>query len=432
MRRRFSFLLVLAIVAMPLAARGEEKRISLLDAAKIAMTLGDMAGAQQIASMALAADPGSTEAVFLLGEIDDRKGKHAAAAACYRKILADHPGLVRVRLDLARALFEMHDDDAAEYHFRLVLAEPGLPQSVIDNVYRYLTAIRKRKRFVFFLNFGVAPDTNVNAAPALDHVTLFGLPFTLSEPAKQKSGVGVVVSANGEYHAPVAPDLRLRAGTSLYRADYPGGDFDDMQFRADIGPQLLFPRGDVSVLAVLAKRWFGNDPYNEGYGGRIEASRMATDRLRLEGYVEGLSLRYHTQTFLDGFTVNGVLFATYGLTSRSFGRLIVGVGTERTDAPAFANNSVRLGVAYGEDFPYGITAYLEPDVTISQYDAVNVAFGKRREDRLYSVRLALNKRDWQVAGFSPVVSYTFTHNSSNIDFYGFDRHQFELGMTREF
>jgi hypothetical protein len=425
-------LLVLAILVLPVAARGKEERISLLDAAKIAMTLGDGRGAQKILSIALKIDPSSIEALFLSGEIDEQDGRYQDGVARFRQILVDHPKLVRVRLDLARSLFEMHDDVAAAYHFRLVLAQPGLPQSVIDNVYRYLTAIRQRKRFIFFLDFGLAPDTNINAAPALNQVMLFGLPFTLSEPAKQKSGVGVVFSANGEYRAPLSPDVRLRTGASIYRADYPGGMFDDMQFRADVGPQFLFSRSDVSVLAVLAKRSFGNDPYNEGYGGRIEASHMTTDRLRIEGYVEGLSWDYHTQAFLDGFTVNGVLFATYGLTSSSFVRLITGVGTERTASPAFANNSVRLGAGYEQNFPYGLTVYVEPDVTVSGYDAVDPAFAKRRIDRLYSVRLALNKRDWQVEGFSPVFAYTFTHDDSNIDFYRFDRHQFEIGMTREF
>jgi tetratricopeptide (TPR) repeat protein len=432
--RRFRLWLVPALLLLlPPTAHSEPRTIPLPDAARLAISLGDLKAAEDILVIALNADPSSTDALFLMGEVESREGSYDKAVPYYRRILVDHPGLVRVRLDLARALYETHDDEAAEYHFRLALADPDLPQSVIDNVYRYLAAIRQRKRYTFFFELGVAPDTNINAAPALDQVTLFGLPFTLSEPAKQKSGVGIVVNTNGEYLTPLAPDIRLRTGASLYRAEYPGSDaFDDMQLRLDAGPQFLFNRSDVSVLAVLGKRWFGNDPYNEGHGGRIEASRLLTDNLRLEGYIEGLDLSYHTQTFLDGFTVNGVLFSTYGLSSSSFVRLITGAGTERTQSPAFSNFSLRLGTAYQQDFPYGLTAYLEPDVTVTQYDATNVLFGMRRHDTTVSARLALNKRDWQVLGFSPVFSYTFTRNYSNIDFFGFTRHQLELGMTRDF
>ena len=95
-------------------------------------------------------------------------------------------------------------------------------------------------------------------------------------------------------------------------------------------------------------------------------------------------------------------------------------------------DSLRLGVAYQQDFPYGVTAYLEPDVTLTQYDATNVLFGKRRHDTTVSARLALNKRDLQLFGFSPVLSYTFSRDISNIDFFGFVRNQFEIGLTRDF
>ncbi len=433
MARHFWVFLAPALLLFATTARSEPTTISVPDAARFAISLGDLKAAEDILLIALNADPTSPEALFLMGEVESRQENYDKAVPYYRRILVDHPELVRVRLDLARALFESHDDEAAEYHFRLVLAQPDLPQSVVDNVYRYLAAIRERKRYIFFLKLGVAPDTNINAAPALNQVMLFGLPFTLSEPAKQKSGVGLVVSTNGEYLTPLAPDIRLRTGASLYRAEYPGSSaFDDMQLRLDAGPQFLFPRSDVSVLAVLAKRWFGNDPYNEGHGGRIEASHLFTDRLRLEGYIEGLDLSYHTQTFLDGFGVDGVLFSTYGLNSSSFVRLITGAGTQRTQSDAFSNYSLRLGVAYQQDFPYGVTAYLEPDVTLTQYDATNVLFGKRRHDTTVSARLALNKRDLQLFGFSPVLSYTFSRDISNIDFFGFVRNQFEIGLIRDF
>ena len=432
MAHRFCLLVAAALLLAPAVARSDPTSLSVTDAARLAISFGDLKAAEDILLIALRAEPSSTDALFLIGEVETRQGNYEKAIPYYRRILVDHPELVRVRLDLARALFEIRDDEAAEYHFRLALAAPDLPASVIDNVYRYLAAIRQRKRYVFVFEAGVAPDSNINAAPALNQVTLFGLPFTLSEPAKQKSGVGLVVSTNGEYLFPLAPDVRLRTGASLYRADYAGGQFDDMQLRTDVGPQFLFGRSDLSVLAIFAKRWFGNEPYNEGHGGRIEASRLVTDRLRIEGYIEGLDLSYHSQTFLDGFGVDGVLFSTYGLSSSSFVRLITGAGTQRTQSDAFSNFSLRLGVAYQRDFPYGITAYVEPDVTWSQYDAINPIFGVRRHDTLVSARLALNKRDIQLFGFSPLVSYTFSRNLSNIDFFGFTRNQFELGVTREF
>ena len=90
------------------------------------------------------------------------------------------------------------------------LAAPDLPQAVIDNVHAYLEAIRQRKRYTGTLEFGVAPDTNLNAAPAANQVTLFGLPFTLTQASRPHSGVGLALFSGGEYFAPIAADWRWR------------------------------------------------------------------------------------------------------------------------------------------------------------------------------------------------------------------------------
>src|SRR5262249_41248999 len=150
--------------------------ISVLDAARLAITVGDLNTAREILSLELKRDPGSIEARFLLGEVETRAGNFAAAVGYYRQILVDHPDLVRVRLDLARALFELHDDETASSHFHLALAAPDLPPPVIDNIHAFLAAIQQRKRYAATLEFGIAPDTNLNAAPTANQVMLFGLP----------------------------------------------------------------------------------------------------------------------------------------------------------------------------------------------------------------------------------------------------------------
>jgi outer membrane protein len=350
----------------------------------------------------------------------------------YRAILVDHPEFVRVRLDLARALFELHDDDVAYYHFELALAAPDLPPEVVENVHRFLTEIRRRKRYAGTIDVGVAPDTNENVAPAASEVTIFGLPFQLTQAARPQSGVGLSSSGSGEYFAPLAADVRWRAGASFYSLDYPKGQFDDTQIRLTTGPQFFVGDGDVSLLAVAAKRWYGNDPYSYGSGGRVAAGDRLSDRVRLDGYIEGLSVWYHADSFLNGFSVYGVLFTTYGLSSDSFIRLITGAGTDRTQSTFFSDHWVRLGVGYQRDFLFGITGYVEPDVLVAQYDAASAAFGPRRHDVLSTVRLSLNKRDFAFFGFSPLLSYTYYHNVSNIALFGYVRNQFELGVTRDF
>jgi outer membrane protein len=417
----------------PAAATSRTLLLKPIDAAKLAITIGDYKDAEVILSGVLRKDPSSTDALFLMGEIKRRQNKYADAIFYYRKILVDHPEIVRVRLDLARALFETKDDDSAEYNFHLALAAGELPNTVIDNVERYLAIMRSRKHFVYDLNFGLAPDTNINTAAAADHVTIFGLPFALSQQARQQSGVGVTGTVDGEYRYDLTPDVRWRTGALVYRLEYPGNTiFDDMQTRVYAGPQWLFEKGDISVLGVGAERWYGNLPYSVSAGGRLEGQYWLTKQFLWSSYLEGLSATYHNQPGLDGYYLDHGNFLSYYLDPTSFVRGTLGVGYQKAASDAFTNWYDRVGLAYQREFVWGITANVAPEVRWWYYQGVDALAGVPRRDRQYYVNLSVYKRDFTIFGFSPVFSYSYTTNQSNDPLFKYNRNQFQIGFTRQF
>jgi hypothetical protein len=349
----------------------------------------------------------------------------------YRKILARHPELVRVRLDYARALFETNEDEESDYNFRLVL--PQVPKPVSDNVYRFLNAINARKKFTYNLSFAISPDSNINAASSINQLTLFGLPFTLSNNAQQKSGVGIVVNLSGEYRASLSPDWRVRGGGALYRDSYIGhAAFDDMIARVYGGPQFLFNKGDASLLAVADKRWFADDPYSYGYGPRGELNYLLSDAVSIQSSLEYMPVWYHANTFQDGHLLTGLVTTSYALTPTSFLSLITGVSKEHDASPDFSNISYRIGVGYQQELPAGITAYVQPDAILSDYVASSPSFGTTRRDRTVRMQLTVLKRDIRFQGFSPSLTYTFTQNFSNQSLFAYTRHQFLIGFSRSF
>ena len=404
-----------------------------VDAAKLAIAVGDYKTAAAVLDIVLAADPSSTDALFLMAELNARQKRFADAIPYYRKIIVNHPNIVRVRLDLARALFETGEDDAAAYNFHLALAEGNLPATVIDNVERYLAIIRSRRHFVYSVNLGIAPDTNINRATTSDRVNLFGLPFALSPQSRAQSGVGVTGNLDGEYRADLLPDLRWRTGASLYTLKYPSNaNFDDTQARGQIGPQWFGARGDVSLLGVATRRWYGDKEYSTGVGGRLEGQYWLTKQLLYTSYVEGLSDTYDTQKFLNGYNLDQGNFLDYYLTPSSFVRGSAGVGYQKADLDVFTNWYYKFGLAYQQEFAYGITANLAPEVQWWNYQSVDPLFNVRRADRQIFVKLSLYKRDFTIFGFAPVVSYSYTTMQSNESLFKYDRNQFQLGFTRQF
>ncbi|MBI1180953.1 MAG: DUF560 domain-containing protein [Alphaproteobacteria bacterium] len=375
--------------------------------------------------------PDPVDVKFLLGTIAVAEKRYADAVKIYRDILTDKPGLTRVRLELARALFLNKEDEAAEHHFHLVLAtEP--PGPVADNIHKFLDAIRARKTFRYSFSLAAAPDTNINVAPADERVDLFGLPFVLDRNARQKSGIGMVVSGGADYSPSLNDRTKLETNVFVRHTEYSGSTFDDTLVSVAAGPSFRWPKTVISTQATGYYRWYGHRAYNRSVGGQVSWEQDVARRWRVSATASYQYVDYLINDQLDGPLYSLVSSATYGLSSRSFLRAIVAVDYERASARSLRNWDVRFGLGFYREFGWGIVAYLQPEITFNPYEGVQAAFGKRRNDREYRVGLSLLKRDINLWGFSPELRYTFVRNDSSISFYSYTRHRVEIGVSRKF
>ena len=128
---------------------------------------------------------------------DEREILLNEAIAAFHAMLVEAPGLVRVRLELARAFYLKGEDDLARRHFEAVLAG-GVPEEVAANVQRFLDEIRSRGRWSFNVGFALAPDTNIGSGSDVRtiYIPVFGQPLPFQRDAAQltTSGIGVSLS----------------------------------------------------------------------------------------------------------------------------------------------------------------------------------------------------------------------------------------------
>ena len=200
------------------------------------------------------------------------------AIEAFRTILVNHPELVRVRLELARAFFLKGQDGLARWHFEAVLAG-GVPPPVAANIHRFLAIMQARKRLTGYFGTAIAPDSNLNAASESEIIyidTVFSrLPFTREGDFGAQSGLGLSVWGGGEYQPPLSERLRLRVGSDVAVREYPGGDFDQHFLATHVGPRwLASPRTEISLLANAHRQWLGNSPYADEFGARLELDRQ--------------------------------------------------------------------------------------------------------------------------------------------------------------
>ena len=355
------------------------------------------------------------------------KENYNLAVRAFRGMLVEDPSQLRVRLELARALFSRGNclrppsnlfkhllgDDcwAAEQHFIRVLGA-DVPPQVALNVRRFIQVCRARKRATGSLSVALAPDTNVNTSTSAQTVNIFGLPFQLDDQARATSGIGVVGAFGSEIQRPLpnfkwlpGAAVRLRVGGSVMRREYSGGDFDDSNYGIYAGPRFINSRGQMSVLFQADRRAVNGRPYSRQYGFRVEGVRLVTRRLWVGGSIEGsrqTALGIEGPIGGPGFSWNAQSFASFSVLPSLNVRFMAGSGRENTDRLATRHRSRWLGVMGTYDLPFGFTFTGAQQYFLTDFDQPNRLFSPEPpHTRLWFSRIALHNRKIQIRGFSP-------------------------------
>ena len=395
------------------------------------MNLGRLGDARAVIDRRLAEAPGDVQARFLKGMVAVAEGNHQHAISVFRSILIDQPGAARVRLELARSFYLAKDYGNALRQFQFALAGDP-PAAVAANIQQYIAALRQAKSFSYSFGIALAPDTNLNTGSSAREVSLFGLPFDLSEEARQRSGVGLAIDAGGEWSPPIGDGKRLRVGLSAQRKEYSGSDFDDMIVSAYAGPRFVTGKWDLSLLGTGYKRWFGSSPYNQAIGARLEATHYLSGRLSISGALSSQWVDYRHEKERNGriHAVNAAAF--YALTASSSGVVKAGLSRQTARTDAYSNWSAFAAIGYFRDLPLGFSAYVEPSFSIARYDEELFGFGRKRSDNTRSLLVTLLNRHLVLRRFTPRISYTYTRQSSSIPLYDFSRNRWEIGLTTAF
>ena len=401
------------------------------DAARQLMNQGRLDEATAILDARLALARNDVQANFLKGLIAVARGNHRRAIAIFRSLLIDHPDATRVRLELARAFFLAKDYGNALRQFQFALAG-NPPAEVVANINKYMAAIRDAKSLSYNFGFAIAPDTNLNTGSSAREVTLYGLPFDLSEDARHRSGVGLSIETGAEWAPRIGKGTRLRLGVSGQRREYSGSNFDDMTAAAYAGPRLVSGKWDLSLVGTAYKRWYGARPYNQATGGRLEATYYFTPRLGISGALAAQWVNYRRARERDGRLISLNAAAFHALTSSSAVTVKGGVSRQEARTPAYASWSGFVAAGYFRDLPKGFSIYVEPSFSLARYDKALLAFGRKRSDDSQSVLITVLNRHLVLTRFTPRISYTFTRQSSSIPLYAFKRSRVEIGLTTVF
>lgn len=357
------------------------------------------------------------------------------AIAVLRLILIEKPGLVRVRLELARAFFYKREDDLSRRHFDRVLAGKP-PKAMVANINRFLRIMRARRRWSAHFGFSLAPDTNIGAVSDSEVIYIYDLPFRRNNYQGASSGLGFVFWGGWEYQHPLDKRLRLRLGADVSRREYESSSFDQMTISLHAGPRWwISPNTEMSLLASARQRRSGGLVHSHEIGARFELERRLTRRIRLSGRASIHERDYKRDKHFDGSQLDLALVGSWVLTPTLQVRGGLGYAAENPESYTWRNRSRwgRLGASIA--LPFGFTVGANAELRSTNYSGGWFPFvsdNSSREDDVRIFSVSIFNRGFTTFGFSPQLIVVEEERESNAQLYDYKRTRAELRFVRQF
>ena len=361
------------------------------------------------------------------------------AIAAFRAILVERPGLVRVRLELARAFYLKGEDGLARGHFERVLAGDP-PKAIAGNVRRLLGEMRARRRWTAHFGMALASDSNPGAASADDtiNISLFGqtLPFRVGEDPGPKPGLGVSMWGGAEYRFSLGERHRLRVGGDFSRAEHGEKAFDRATLSVHAGPHWLAdPVTEFALLASVRRHRAAGKLHAQETGLRFEAERRLTRRVKAEAKAS----RHHRVHARDKTLHGPVAQASLGIAWLATPDIrvdaLLGRGRERTRSERWRNTTRRARLGATAALPMGFTVGGGAEWRRTDYVGrwwLLTPDNAPRRDRTRVLSASLYHRDVTIGGFSPRLTLSREARTSNAQLHDYRRTRVDLGFVRQF
>lgn len=402
-------------------------------AARLAPLLqaGDHADALRILDSRpdLAARP---DGLRLKAELLFRTGRTDRAVGLLEGHLAQDQTDALARYQLAEMSFAAGRYGQATLAYRLALAgalDPARRQIAEAR----LRAIEDRRGWRLSGGMAIVPDSNINSATGASSVEMFGLPFTLADDARRRSGVSASANLAAERQVALGRGLDLVGSAALAGVDAPESDYDYITAGAAAGLQKRLPSDAlVSLQATWRERWYGGEPLDARPGLRLTGQHFTTTATRWDASLEAERIDSRRSPAFDGRSVAASLGRTRYLGPSALWRASVGWSAQDVglDSEGYAQAYVSAGRLTG--LPFALMGYGEAYAMRREFAAASPVFGLRRHDVEVGASFRLSKRNWAIRGAFPFAQLTLSRADSNLTLGRYSRERLEVGFTRDF
>jgi len=375
---------------------------------------------------------GDTEFDLLLGMAALDAGRPADAVFALERVLARSPDHRLARAELARALFETGERDAAAREFA-TLERMGVPPQAAPTVQRYLDALNDRSGVSdaplrAYVEAAGGYDSNANVATSLSFVAvpLFSGAVVPLDPnaVREASAFGAMAAGAAGRHEVADGVALVGALDAVYRWNTSIDGYDRAQALYSAGAEYRRARSTYVVALQGDNFRLEGDAYRNAYGGVAQWLYVADARTQITAFAQYSDITYPEQTYRDArrYVIGGGAARAFsGLHEPTAFASVYG-GRESTDDAAASWFGYDLyGVRLGGDLSVGNATRAFAAIAFEQrrYLGDDPFFLERRRDEQLDVRVGIEWRaakSWRVAA-----AVQYTRNDSNIPIDAYDR-----------
>lgn len=373
--------------------------------------------------------------LFIEGLIARGRGDNQTAVNKFRAALADDPKLTLVRSELATTLIAMEQDDSAKHHLKLLAADAPTEQEA-RGIRSYIDQIDAKRPYQFNAYVSLAPSTNVNNGSSHKTVysPIFGFDLDIDKNGRRKSGIGAATGVSGALtHRFNDSFMIIGAGQAEARV-YDDFDFNAYSFSQSLEARYLTGNGYFGFGAVASQSLTSDAKdiayisYGPRLSTRIDVSQ--TDTINTSATYEWRDAQGSSAFDSTALMLNAAL--THAIDSSLNFTVSIGFDDVIFDNSVLSYDAWSTGFSVYKELPFGITADVFGTVQFKTHDEYSFVAGVIQKDKRLSTGVTLTKRDFDIFGFAPALTYTYLNNMSNIAIYDYDAHAIDIRLTKNF
>ncbi|MBT7950608.1 MAG: DUF560 domain-containing protein [Gammaproteobacteria bacterium] len=382
---------------------------------------------------------------LLLGIAALNAGEPTQSVFALERVLAVEPQNARARAELARAYFEMGENEAARDEFNEV-KNKGLPESIAGSIDKYLSAIdsrmgAQRTRIDSFISGTLGYDSNVNSATDTSTVAIpaFGnLQFTLDNTGRELDSGFFSLGAGTFFSTPFMDkdNLRIFGGLNLNeRITFNESDFRTRSLNAQAG--LRYQQGKNAFVGSLngQKYYLDGDSNRDLFGANAQWLHAASERTQYSVFASMATQRFPDQRSRNVNQYSGGVGIVHAFAREGEPVLYASLsgGTDKEQRAArtdIGKNFLNLRVGGQYTLNEKMVLQASASYQYSKYGGDDPLFLKERSDDFFILRTGLVYT--LVKGWTVRPEIQYSNNSSNIVINDFDRWQTFVTVRNQF